>query len=86
MTEVEKMSREESKLYNALFYNAPISFFEIDSSDVKEFIEELRRDGVHDLENHFNDNTLDIIKCVSLIRITKVNQAALDLFNAKDQN
>ncbi len=86
MTEVEKMSREESKGYNALFYNAPISFFEIDSSDVKEFIEELRRDGVNDLENHFNDNTLDIIKCVSLMRITKVNQAALDLFKAKDQN
>ncbi len=79
---LREAERSEAR-YRSLFDSSPIAVFEEDCSEVKQHLEQLRRDGV-DLEEYLAapDN---LIACAHLIKIVRANQAALSLFEADNE-
>ena len=67
-----------------MFALAPVSLWLEDFSGVKFLFEEWRRAGVKSLREFLNEDTERVKTCAGLIRIVKVNQKTLSLFEAED--
>ncbi|MBI3922328.1 MAG: PAS domain S-box protein [Armatimonadetes bacterium] len=76
---------ESERRYRALFDNSPISLWEEDASEVREFLEDLRRDGIQDLGDYLQQHPAAVSRCASLVKITDVNQATLRMYEAKNK-
>lgn len=70
--------------YN-LFEHSPIALWEEDFSDVKNYINDLRAAGVTDLETWGQAHPESIAHCLQLVKVNRVNQAALRLFKASER-
>ena len=77
--------RESEEKYRELFEACPVSLWEEDFSVVKQFLDELRQKGVSDFGAYFANHPTDIAKCAALVKILNVNEATLDLYNAKSK-
>lgn len=86
MTKTDKYLTQNINDYQILFNNSPIALWEVDCSKVKEFIDQLKQGGVSDFDLYFNDHIEDVIHCTSLIEVTSVNQATLDLYKANNKS
>ena len=75
-----RMSEEK---FHELFEACPISLWEEDFSSVKEYFDELRLKGISDFKKHFTYHPDDVVKCASMVKILRVNEATLKLYNAK---
>ncbi len=71
--------------FESLFEYAPISLWEQDYSGIKNFLDDLRKHGVSDLERHLNEHPEDIDKSLRLIKVTHVNLETLNMFGAKSE-
>lgn len=80
--ETEKQLIEREYRYRRLFDNAPIPLWEEDFSEVYSYFEELKKNGVKDFRNYFNENHHEVIKCLEMIKIIEVNQAAVNMHRA----
>lgn len=82
--EAELALQESESRFKSLFDESPISLWEEDFSAVKEYL-----DGLGDKETILeligNDQQV-LHKCIEKINILDVNQATLDLYNAKSKN
>ncbi|MCB1501762.1 MAG: diguanylate cyclase [Bauldia sp.] len=67
-----------------MFQLAPVSFWLEDFSGVKQLFDGWRADGVTDLASHFRDDPTRVRACSERIRVIKVNQRTLRLFEAAD--
>ncbi|MGB0916523.1 MAG: PAS domain-containing sensor histidine kinase [Flavobacteriales bacterium] len=65
--------------YEFIFQNAPIAFWEEDFSEVKNYINELKKEGVSDFNDYFLKHPASLDKCVDLIRVINVNQTTREL-------
>ncbi|MEF2143915.1 MAG: ATP-binding protein [Desulfovibrionaceae bacterium] len=85
--ETEPQNTEESAAlrYLDLFEGSPISLWEEDLSDLLAFLASLRAKGVQDFRSHFRDHPEELDQCARLVRILDVNQATLDLLEAKSK-
>jgi rsbT co-antagonist protein RsbR len=81
---IEEMERGQAR-YQSLFENAPISLWEEDCSEVKRFIDELRRRGVEDLRRHFEANPGDVTRAAQLARVIEVNRATMHMYGAESK-
>ncbi len=79
----ERRGAEER--YKALFENSPISLWEEDFSGVKRYIDGLREQGVTDFDAYFEAHPSEIERCLRMIRITDVNRATLEMYEAGDK-
>jgi PAS domain S-box-containing protein len=77
----EKIHRSEQR-YRQVFENSPISIWEEDFSEVKVFLDNLKRDGVTNIETYFDQHPETVQQCAELVKIVDVNQAALTLHAA----
>ena len=77
--------RESEDRYHMVFENSPVSIWEEDFSDVKTLLEDLRRQGVTDIETYFDQHPETIRHCADLARIVDVNRAALTLHAAANK-
>ena len=68
--------------YRELFDSSPISIWEEDFSLVKERIDILLENGVTDFREYFSSHPEVVNELASLVRITDVNQASLELYGA----
>jgi len=80
----EASARAGEEMYRSLFQNSPISLWEEDFSGVRQFIDELRNNGVSDLRAHFAADRDSLRRCASLVRVSQVNKAAVILAQAHD--
>jgi len=84
-----KRVEEEIKLselrYRYLFEDSPVSIWEEDFSEVKLYLETLKKEGVVNFKEFFETNPEKIAYCVSLIKVLDVNQEALRLTHAKNK-
>jgi PAS domain S-box-containing protein len=80
----EDVSREDEAAYRSLFQNSPISLWEEDFSEVRRYIDHLRREGVGDLRAYFIAHREALEHCAGLVRVTQVNRAAVALARARD--
>lgn len=72
-------------LYHKLFYNAPVALWEEDFSEVFNYFEELRKEGIHDFRSFFEENPSHIEICAQKIKVIDVNQEVLDLHGASSK-
>ncbi len=76
---IEEELRISENRYRSLFENSPTSLWEEDFSQVKEFFDRLRNDGVADFRDHFENHPEDVEQCVNLVRVLDANKASLEL-------
>jgi PAS domain S-box-containing protein len=81
----EEVLRQSEQKYRALFEESPISLWEEDFSDIRTYIDSLRRQGIKDLREYFESHPDDVVKCASMARIVDVNKHTLELFKAESK-
>lgn len=77
--------RESEAGYRSLFENAPAALWVEDFSDVKHYLNHLRKSGVDDLEAYFKANPGAVAECAARVKVLDVNQQALELYQARDK-
>ena len=71
--------------FESLFEYAPISLWEQDFSGIKKFLDELRLQGVDDLERYLNEHAQEIDRSLSLIEVIHVNRETLNMFGVNSE-
>jgi PAS domain-containing protein len=74
----ERTIIENEAIYRSLFEYAPIPINEADFSQVKNYLDEIKKSGVEDLNSYFNDNPEVVKTCICLIRVRKTNKQSKD--------
>jgi len=75
----EAALRESESRYRGLFEDCPTSLWEEDFSDVKLYLDSLRRSGVTDIRAHFDQHHDALRTCAAKVRVLDVNRATLEL-------
>ena len=83
MIDNKLMSSE--RRYHGIFENSPLSLWEEDWSQVKEYLDKLRENGVEDYRAYFHEHRQAVSKCVSLVKILDVNKRTLQMHKAKNK-
>ncbi|MCK5879582.1 MAG: PAS domain S-box protein, partial [Holophagae bacterium] len=78
---IEKKNRQCSEILNL----TPVSIWHEDFTDVGEWLETLRQNGIEDLRTHLAENPGLIREAAALVKIISVNNATLHLFGATDR-
>jgi PAS domain S-box len=71
--------------YRVVFENSPVSIWEEDFSNVKIILDNLRNNGITDIEDYFENHPGIVKECVESTVINNLNQAALQLHGAKSK-
>ena len=83
--QAQEALQEREIRYRYLFDDSPIPLWEKDISAIKAYLDELKRDGVEDLPAYLEQHPEAVSHCASLIRITDINQATLEMYGATDK-
>lgn len=78
----EEILRVSEERYRNLFEDSPISLWEEDSSDIKNYIDDLRSKGIKDFRGYFETHPEEVIRCTSMVKVVNVNKATVSLFRA----
>ncbi|WP_291322613.1 PAS domain S-box protein [Desulfonatronospira sp.] len=83
----EKALQESEEKYRQLFESSPISLWEQDFSEVKKRLEELKAQGIKELEVYLKQRPELVREMTGLVKVIDVNQASLNLYkaNSKDE-
>jgi PAS domain S-box-containing protein len=73
------------KRYRMVFEHSPVSIWEEDFSEVKAFLDDLKAQGVVEIQAYFDQHPETVQHCAALVRIVDVNRAALALHGAADK-
>ena len=84
--QAEQALEESEERYRGLFEKVPISLLEEDFSAVKAYINELRAQGIHNIEEFFESHPEAVAHCATLARVLDVNEATLGLFEAEGKD
>lgn len=76
---------ESENSYRALFESSPNILCIADFSGIRQYFAEMAPECATDHEIFFRENPRELAACLSRLRLSKVNQAALDLFGAASQ-
>ncbi|MFA7383679.1 MAG: PAS domain S-box protein [Desulfurivibrionaceae bacterium] len=82
---IEQAMRESENDYQALFENSPNVLCVADFSGMRACLAAIATGGTTDYEALFRDNPGELTGCLSRLRLSRVNQAALALFGAATQ-
>lgn len=82
----EEILTESEARYRSLFNDTPIALWEVDGSQLKQYIDHLRISGVDDLEEYLDEHPDELDHFTSLPMVMNVNRATLDLYHAEDLN
>jgi len=74
--------KESEEKYRDLFESSPISLWEEDLSELKNYIDILKNSGINDFRVYFDKNPEEVKKCVSMIKIVDINKKTLELYKA----
>jgi PAS domain S-box-containing protein len=88
ITEEKKVADEiikSQKRYQSLFDNSPTPLWDEDFSEVKKFVDKLKRRNIKDFREYFKRNPEKVAECSKLIKIVDVNQAAVKLHEANSK-
>ena len=78
--------KESEAHFRSLFDDSPISLWEQDYSEVKKYIDSLRKKGVEDFDLYFRENSDEALVCISMINVINVNQATVELYEAEGKD
>ncbi len=81
-----ELEKEKSEMkYRDLLEKAVVPIWEKDYSEVKKFIDKLRKKGVRDLRKYFSEYPEHAAYCVSLVQTTFINQPGRKFFGIKEK-
>ncbi|MFX1285949.1 MAG: PAS domain S-box protein [Promethearchaeota archaeon] len=83
LKKVELALRESEQRYRMLFESSPISLWEEDFSDAKQYLDILKARGIKDLRYYLDTYPEEVKKLANMVRIIDVNNSTLKLYNAK---
>lgn len=78
---ITELKKAEAR-FRHLFNHAPISLWEEDYHELKTLMDEIRAQGVTDLQAHLFSHPELVDRFMGMIRVLDVNQKTLDLFGA----
>jgi PAS domain S-box-containing protein len=78
----EQVLKESEEKFRDLFESSPISLWEEDFSELKNYVETLKNSGIKDFRVYFDKNPEEVIKCISMIKIVDINKKTLELYKA----
>jgi diguanylate cyclase (GGDEF)-like protein/PAS domain S-box-containing protein len=81
----EEILKANEARFRSLFEDSPISLWEEDFSDLKGYLEELRKTGIRDFRNYFDAHPDAVIASAKKIKVLNVNQATVSLFKAESK-
>jgi PAS domain S-box-containing protein len=81
----EEALRESEQRYRMVFENSPVSIWEEDFSAVKTLFDDLKKQGVTDIETWFDRHPETVQQCADSAKIVDVNRAALALHGAANK-
>ena len=76
---------EYSNRYRALFEYSPTSLWEQDFSGIRNYLDNLDQNGIHDFRVHFKDHPNELAHCRKMIKILDVNESTLNLYEAQSK-
>ncbi len=91
LTDISDRKQAEAELrdreirYRNLFNSSPISLWEQDFSKIKQRVDYLRTTGISNFDKHFAHHPEQVYQLLDLVDIIDVNQATLNLYQAKDK-
>ena len=77
----EALERSQAH-YGSLIHRAPIAFMEEDFSAVGDWLDQLRRSGVTELDDWLNEHPDELRHAASLIQVVDANAAAVEMLGA----
>jgi len=80
--QAEEALKSSERHYRGLFENIPVPIWEEDFSSVKAYLDNLRAEGIIDLQTHLDQHPESSSNCASLVKIIDINKAALTMHNA----
>jgi signal transduction histidine kinase len=80
--QAEEALIESENMYRTLFEESPISLWEEDFSNIKNWIDEKKREGINDLGVYLRDYPEDVRGCASMAKVIHINHATIALFGA----
>jgi PAS domain-containing protein len=75
---------ENEAMYRSLFENAPIPINEADYSQVKRYIDALKKSGIQDLRTYFDHHPNEIITCFKLVKVRTINKKSQEDYQVVD--
>ncbi len=90
-TEVAERKHAEAALllsrahYQTLFNESPAPLWEEDFTELCAYLEERKKEGVHDFRAYFDENPDKLAICAKKVKIKDVNKATINLHQAKDK-
>jgi len=78
----EKKRLEQERRYKSLFEDSPVPIWDEDFSKVKKYIDKLKKNGISDIRDYFENNLEAVSECSALLIVNDVNQAVVDLNEA----
>jgi PAS domain S-box-containing protein len=81
--EAEEELRESENKYRTFFEQSLISTWEEDFSEVKRYIDELKKKGVRNLRLYLNDHPNEIMKIAQKVKVVNVNQTTVKMYAAE---
>ncbi len=72
--------------FEFIFEHSPIPLLEMDFTELFEYFDSLKQDGVFDINIYLDANLQEIEKCIFLNKIKKVNAAVLQLYEVQNQD
>jgi diguanylate cyclase (GGDEF)-like protein/PAS domain S-box-containing protein len=80
-----ELSRSEAR-FRGLFEHAPISLWEEDFSGVRQYLDDLRAQGVVDFSLYFDEHPEVPAESARRVKIVDVNSATLDMYQAESKS
>jgi len=81
--QTELKLKDSKERYRDLFENSPVSLWEEDFSNIKNYINQLRLSGIKDFGTYFNENPQEVNKCSSMVKIIDINKKTLEIYGAE---
>jgi len=78
--ELEAALKNEKEKYQTFFEEAPVALWELDYTELKEYIDGLREQGMKDFREYFDNNLEAFIRAVRLSKLVRFNKAHYDLW------
>ncbi len=85
LTEQKRMEeeiRESERRFKVLFDESPIGIWEEDFSAVNEKVDELKENGVKDIEKYLDENPELVEELMKEVEIISINESVLDMYRA----
>lgn len=80
---IEAELKESKDYYQGLFEGSPTAYWLQDWSAIKRYVDQCRDDGVEDIEQYFENRPEEVARLRKLVKIIRVNEAAVQLYKAE---